>query len=303
MRARLTLGPLFFHWPADKIRDFYFRIADEAPVDTVCVGEVVCAKRLPFLTPHLAAIVERLEAAGKEVLLSSLALISTQRESALMRELATDGDRLVEANEIGVAHGLAGQQHALGPFVNVYNEETLVFFAARGAVRVCLPVELPYASIVQLAVDASPELEVQVFGRLPLAISARCFHARAHRRHKDSCQFVCGNDGDGLTVHTLDNESFLTINGTQTLSHTCLNLAGEIAALRQAGIHRFRLSPHSADMVRVAELFRRLLDDQDDAAGVSAALARLVPEMAFANGFFHATAGRALQDARGRQGE
>ena len=38
MRANLTIGPLLFHWPAERKRDFYFRIADEAPVDTVYLG-------------------------------------------------------------------------------------------------------------------------------------------------------------------------------------------------------------------------------------------------------------------------
>ncbi|HUI94161.1 MAG TPA: U32 family peptidase, partial [Xanthobacteraceae bacterium] len=39
-RLALTLGPVLFNWPADRWRDFYVRIADEAPVDRVCVGEV-----------------------------------------------------------------------------------------------------------------------------------------------------------------------------------------------------------------------------------------------------------------------
>lgn len=303
MMAELTLGPLLFHWPADKVRDFYFRIADEAPVDAVCVGEIVCAKRMPFLAPHLPAIVERLEAAGKDVLLSSLALVSTEREWGLMRELAADADRLVEANEIGVAHRLAGRMHAIGALVNVYNEATLAFFAARGAVRVCLPPELPYTSIAQLASCAAPDLEVQVFGRLPLAISARCFHARAHRRHKDSCQFVCGQDPDGLAVRTLENEPFLAINGTQTLSYSCVNLAGELDTLRRAGVRRFRLSPQSADMVRVAMVFRRTLDGACDADSASADLADLVPGIKFANGFFHGAPGRAFHEAAAQRGE
>lgn len=303
MKAELTLGPLLFHWPADNVRDFYFRIADEAPVDAVCVGEVVCAKRMPFLAPHLPVIVERLEAAGKDVLLSSLALVSTEREWGLMRELAADADRLVEANEIGVAHRLAGRPHAIGALVNVYNEDTLAFFAARGAVRVCLPPELPYASIAQLASGATPDLEVQVFGRLPLAISARCFHARAHRRHKDNCQFVCSQDPDGLAVRTLENEPFLAINGTQTLSYSCVNLAGELDALQRAGIRRFRLSPQSADMVRVAEVFRRRLDGARDADSAAADLADLVPGIKFANGFFHGAPGRAFHEAAAQRGE
>lgn len=303
MSGRLTLGPLLFHWSAEKVRDFYFRIADEAPVDSVCVGEVVCVKRMPFLVPHLPAIVERLESAGKQVVLSSLALVSTAREWALMSELAADPDRLVEANEIGAADTLAGRPHAIGPLVNIYNEDTLAFFVERGAERVCLPVELPHTSIGPLAASTSAELEVQVFGRLPLAISARCFHARAHGRHKDSCQLLCGNDPDGLTIRTLEGEPFLAINGTQTLSYTCVNLAGEISVLREAGVKRFRLSPHAIDMVEVAAVFRRLVDAEEEPADASARLAKLVPDMPFANGFFHGAAGRTLQQARAASGE
>ena len=34
MTAQLTMGPILFHWPAEKKRDFYFRIADEALVES-----------------------------------------------------------------------------------------------------------------------------------------------------------------------------------------------------------------------------------------------------------------------------
>ena len=40
----------------------------------------------------------------------------------------------VEANDLAGAALLAGRAHALGPFVNVYNEGTLVYLAKRGAV-------------------------------------------------------------------------------------------------------------------------------------------------------------------------
>ena len=42
---RLTLGPVLFNWPTPMWTDFYARIADEAPVDRVVIGEVVCSKR------------------------------------------------------------------------------------------------------------------------------------------------------------------------------------------------------------------------------------------------------------------
>ena len=47
-KAQLTLGPLLYHWSPERRRDFYFKIADEAPVDCVYLGEVICSKREPF---------------------------------------------------------------------------------------------------------------------------------------------------------------------------------------------------------------------------------------------------------------
>ncbi len=60
MAVKLTLGPVLFNWTPDKWRDFYFKIAAEAPVDIVYVGEVVCSKRLPFFADILPDVVERL---------------------------------------------------------------------------------------------------------------------------------------------------------------------------------------------------------------------------------------------------
>src|SRR3954452_15113750 len=125
--AELTLGPVLFHWPAERLRDFYFKIADEAPVTTVCVGEVVCSKRLPFFAPHLPGVIERLQAAGKAVVLSSLALVMDQREGRALAELCGENDEaglMVEAKDISAVGLLAGRPHLIGPFVNIYNEAT-----------------------------------------------------------------------------------------------------------------------------------------------------------------------------------
>jgi len=79
-RLALTLGPVLFNWPTDRWRDFYARIADEAPVDRVCVGEVVCSKRTPFRDDAIGDVIERLARAGKEVVHATLALPTTARE-------------------------------------------------------------------------------------------------------------------------------------------------------------------------------------------------------------------------------
>jgi collagenase-like PrtC family protease len=79
---QLGLGPVLYNWAPERWRDFYFRVADEAPVDVVSVGEIVCSKRSPFFAPYLPVVIERLRDAGKQVLLGSLILVSQRRERA-----------------------------------------------------------------------------------------------------------------------------------------------------------------------------------------------------------------------------
>ncbi len=284
----LVMGPVMFHWTPDDWRDFYFRVADEADVDVVCVGEVVCSKRSPFIAAHLPEVIERLRAADKQVILSTLALIMNSREMQSVRDAAAIDDPgiLIEANDISAAALLRGRPHTIGPFVNVYNEATLAYLAANGAASVCLPVEMSLQALAALAKDSPAALEVLVFGRLPLAISARCYHARAHGLHKDGCQYVCAEDPDGLAVETLDGEPFLAVNGVQTLSHAYADLSGWLSELLDHGIRRLRLSPHAGiDMVMVAETFRSLADGTIEPAEAHARIAAGLGDAAFCNGY------------------
>jgi len=289
---QLTLGPVLFHWQPEAWRDFYVRIADEAPVDTVVVGETVCSKRLPFYAEHLPAVIERLTRAGKRVQLASLALVAQERERAATAALAQTQDVLVEASDVTCLAHLAGRPHAIGPSVNVYNEATAAWLAGRGAVRLCLPPELPAEAVTHIAA-AVPGLAVEVFGfgRVPLAIATRCYHARVRGLHKDSCRFVCAEDPDGLAVDTLDGQHFLAVNGVQTLSYTCANLIEDVVDLAAHGIAACRLSPQHCDMVAVARVFRDVLDRRMAAAEGRAELARIYPYAPFANGFLHGQAG------------
>ncbi|GAA4257458.1 ubiquinone anaerobic biosynthesis protein UbiV [Azospirillum formosense] len=299
MKPTLTLGPVLFNWPAERWHDFYARIADEAPVDAVVVGEIVCSKRAPFLAPVMDEVIARLAAAGKEVWLASPILVGSDRERAAMRDLVESDLLPVEANDMGALALLEGRRHAVGPFINSYNEATLAWLAGRGAVAVSLPAELPAASVAMMAKTGAAlglSMEVQVFGRAPLAISARCYHARAHALHKDGCQFVCANDPDGMPVSTVDGQPFLSVNGTQTLSHGYLALAAEIDRLRAMGIQRFRLSPQDLDMVAVATAFRAVLDGARSGQDVMAEL-RGMTAVPLENGFFHNMAGAAYADA------
>jgi len=291
--GQLSLGPLLFHWPAEQMRDFYFRLADEAPLDSVYLGEVVCSKREMFFGNYFVEVMERLAAGGKQVVVSSLALVMSEKERHRIKALAGT-DATVEANDLSAVAALAGHEFHVGPFVNVYNEGTLAYLVGSGARRICLPAELPATAIAVLAAQGLCEIEVQAFGRAPLAMSARCYHARSRDLHKDGCQYVCGEDADGMAVDTMDGQAFLAVNGTQTMSGHYLNLLGDLAGLRAAGVTGFRLWPHSCDMAAVAGLYRSVLDGRVDSGEAARRLAELVPEASFANGYAHGLEGHRL---------
>lgn len=298
MTAQLSLGPILFNWKPDIWRDFYYRIADESPVARVYLGEVVCSKRTPFFEPLYPDVTERLSRAGKQVIFSTLAEVMIKRERKLTESMCALDDYLVEANDASALYHLRGKPHAIGPYINAYNEETLAVLAERGAVHVTLPFEIPAQSVMRMANEAAQRRitsEIMVFGRIPLALSARCYHARAHGRVKDNCQFVCEEDPDGMELKTLDGDDFLVINGVQTLSYACLNLLAEMNALKN-NISYFRLSPHTPNMIEITQIFHDVLQNELSAAEAALKLPKLGLSVPFANGFFHGQPGHLWVD-------
>jgi collagenase-like PrtC family protease len=288
----LTVGPNAFFWTADAVRSLYAGLA-AAPVARVVIGEWVCSKRLPFWQDEVPGAVAALQEAGKEVAVTSLALITLRRERRQTADLADMG-LPVEVNDLSaLRHIPEGAPFWVGPMVNVYNEGTLDWLARRGATRICLPPELPMASVAVLAragAAAGVAVEVWGHGRAPLAISGRCYHARLHDRAKDSCQFVCGDDPDGRDVDTLDGQPFLTVNGVQTLGRAVTTVAGQWQELQAAGVSALRLSPHVGDFAGVAAAWA---DALAGGAGLAARLQGLMPGTAFCDGFLAARPGLA----------
>ncbi|WP_343315234.1 U32 family peptidase [Brucella sp. BE17] len=291
-RPSLSLGPVLYLWDGPKWRDFYFRIADEAPVEHVTIGEIVCSKRFHFTDPYIADVIERLQRGGKKIALGSLALVMLEREAKHVRQTAEQSLLPVEANDLSALGLLAGKPHLVGPLVNVYNAATARVLAARGAQSICLPPELPFNSIREI-IKGAPDIafEVFAFGRIPLAISARCAHARFKGHIKDNCQFVCGEEPDGLPVKTLDSQQFLSLNGVQTMSHTCQSLIEDVRELTAAGISRFRLSPQDCDMVAVARIHDDVLQGHIEPTEGLVRLQAVYPAVPLSNGFLHGGVG------------
>lgn len=283
----LTVGPNFFFWAAEAVGTFYRDLAG-APVARVVLGELVCSKRLPFWQDEIPGAIEALLGAGKDVAVTSLALITLKRERKLTAGLIDMG-LPVEVNDLStLAYIPEGHPFWVGPLVNVYNEGTLRWLIRRGARRVCLPPELTLDSVAVLARLGHEEgvpVEVWGHGRLPLAVSGRCYHARLHDRSKDSCQFVCGEDPDGRDVETLDRQPFLTVNGVQTLSQSTASMAQQVEALSEAGVAALRLSPQSRHFSKICAAYADRLSGQYTAEALEALLAPLVPERRLSDGF------------------
>lgn len=296
---KLSLGPILYFWDRRTVLDFYARAAD-APVDIVYLGETVCSKRRALRTDDWLTLAQQLEAAGKEVVLSTLALIEAESELGGMRRLCENGQYGVEANDMGAVNMLAGRaRFVAGPHLNVYNAGTLELLHAAGARRWVMPVELGREVLAQLqaARPAGLETEVFAFGRLPLALSARCFTARAHNLAKDDCGFRCGDYADGMLLSTQEAKPFLTLNGIQTQSAETCNLVAELPEMQRLGVDVARVSPQSRGTFEIVDNFRALLDGALDPDAASARLAAHAPYQS-CNGYWYGRPGMDWTDRR-----
>ncbi len=300
---RLSLGPVLYYWSREQLLSFYEQIAD-SPVEIVYLGENVCSKRTLMRTDDWLELGDRLQAAGKEVVLSTLALLEAESELKRLRRICGNDRFLVEANDMGAVQLLRGRPFVAGHSVNIYNHRTLALLASQGLKRWVFPLELSHRTLADMQAARPPGVETELFafGRLPLAYSARCFTARAHNLPKDDCQYRCLDYPDGLTLSAQDDTRFLALNGIQTQSAQTCNLLGELERIRELGVDVLRISPQSRHTPQVIETFQRCLDGGLDPAAGQAALERLLPVGA-CNGYWHGEAGMAsTRAAAGRLG-
>ncbi|MDH5631784.1 MAG: U32 family peptidase [Gammaproteobacteria bacterium] len=292
---KLALGPIQYFWKKPEVQAFYEQVAN-LPVDTVYLGEIVCSKRREMRLNDWLDTAAMLEAAGKQVVLSTMALIEAESELLQMKNICRNGRYLVEANDMAAVNMLDEYSpFVVGPHINTYNSYTLAQLAASGATRWIMPFEMDRDSLADIHQHrpTGMETEVFVFGRLPLALSARCYTARAHNTGKDDCEFRCGDYDNGLMMKTRDQESFLSFNGTQVQSAKTYCLFDDLEFMKQQGVDAIRISPQRKGMPEIINIIRQLLDNNMRPGEAMDALEEFV-EYELCDGYWHGRPGMDL---------
>lgn len=297
---KLAIGPVLFEWGKKAIRDFYQRMAYETPADILYIGEVVCSKRNNLTPDEMVELGLSLRGSGKEVVFSTLGLVMDDEEVENTRRIATlarEHGFALEANDMAAIAVAEGENLVAGSHITTYNPETLDFLANLGVRRVLFPVELSgqaIAGILRKIRHQGVEGELFAYGKLPLTFSARCYTARAFHLHKSNCQYKCDAFPDGMAVATQEGESFLTVNGLQTMSHRTHNLIAHVERIREMGLAILRLSPQSDTMAEVVNVWKERLEGRLDGAEAMARLATANHDQPFCDGYFLGKPGKDL---------
>ncbi|ELI8002716.1 U32 family peptidase [Yersinia enterocolitica] len=260
---KYALGAVLYYWPKTDIETFY-QAAASSSADIIYLGENVCTKRREMKVGDWLALAKDVAASGKQVVISTLALLQAPSELNELKRYVENGDFLLEANDLGAVNMAAerGLPFVAGHALNCYNAYTLRILHRQGMMRWCMPVELSrdwLANVLQqceeLGFRNQFEVEVLSYGHLPLAYSARCFTARSEDRAKDECETYCIKYPQGRPVLSQEDQQVFILNGIQTQSGYCYNLGNDLISM-QGLVDIVRLSPQGMETLGVIDQFR-----------------------------------------------
>ncbi|GAM54345.1 putative protease [Vibrio ishigakensis] len=96
---KYSLGPILYFWPKQDVEDFY-KQAMQSDAEIIYLGESVCSKRREMKPNHWFDIAKELANSGKQVVLSTMALLEAPSEVNVMKKYVDNGDFAIEANDV-----------------------------------------------------------------------------------------------------------------------------------------------------------------------------------------------------------
>ncbi len=290
---KLALGPLLYYWEKETVEDFYQQ-AVNSEADLIYLGETVCSKRRELKARDWINLAKELANSGKEVVLSTMALLEAPSELKVLRQLCENGEFKVETNDLGAVQILGEKKipFVCGPAINCYNASVLKLFINKGMQRWVMPVELSRDWLEKTLTDCESlgirdQFEVEVFahGHMPLAYSARCFTARSENRAKDDCELCCIKYPKGRITTTQENQEVFVLNGIQTQSGSCYNLINDLPSMSGL-VDIARISPSGVESLATLSQYRAMLNGQREIEAL---------DKNESNGFWHQIAGLQTQ--------
>jgi collagenase-like PrtC family protease len=291
--VKLSLGPLLYYWPKPTVENFYQQ-ALNSEADVIYLGETVCSKRRELKTRDWIELAKALEGQGKEIILSSMALLEAPSEVKILRQLCENGTIKVEANDVAAIQLLSKSKlpFVCGPAINCYNASVIKLFVNKGMQRWVMPVELSRDWLAKtlndcedLGIRSQFEVEVFAHGFMPLAYSARCFTARSENKSKDDCELCCIKYPNGRPASTQENQQVFLLNGIQTQSGYCYNLINDLPSMRGL-VDLLRISPSGIESFATLQQYREMVNGADKHWPL---------DSKECNGFWHQIAGLEIQ--------
>lgn len=289
---KYSLGPILYYWPNQKIEEFY-HLTKASSADIVYLGETVCSKRRNMKAQDWIDMAKQLSQAGKQVVISTMALLEAPSEIRNLKKLIDNGDFCIEANDFSAveeAHK-AKLPFVCGPAINIYNAYALKVLLDQGMQRWVMPVELSRDWLQKLSHECTEmgirerfEIEVFAYGHLPLAYSARCFTAQSEGKSKDNCETCCINYPTGRVVNSQEGQPLFVLNGIQTLSGECYDLINDQQSMKGL-VDIVRISPLGEESIEHLEAFRLRSNTGEH-----------FPTPDSVNGYWHQIAGIRQQD-------
>ncbi|MCF1868978.1 U32 family peptidase, partial [Klebsiella pneumoniae] len=95
---KYALGSVLYYWQKETLETFYEK-AKQCDADIIYLGETVCSKRRETKPQDWINLAKEVAKSGKQVVLSTLALLQAPSELKEIAKLVDNGEFLVEAHD------------------------------------------------------------------------------------------------------------------------------------------------------------------------------------------------------------